>query len=58
MGDSAADSVVDSFGKVHGVDNLYLAGSSIFRGSSGAVNPTLTIVALALRTADRLEVEL
>ena len=58
MGESTADSVVDTFGKVHGVDNLFLAGSSIFRGSSGAVNPTLTIVALALRTADRLEAEL
>jgi choline dehydrogenase-like flavoprotein len=58
MGESAMDSVVDSFGRVHGVDNLYLAGGAIFRGSSGAVNPTLTIVALALRTADRLETEL
>jgi len=58
MGVSPADSVVDSFGRLHGVENVYLAGSSIFRGSSGALNPTLTIVALALRTADRLEAQL
>jgi len=58
MGESPHDSVVDSFGMLHGVENLYLAGSSIFRGTSGAVNPTLTIVALALRTAGRLGAEL
>jgi glucose dehydrogenase len=52
MGSDARDSVVDSFGRVHGSPNLYLAGSSIFRGPSGAINPTLSIVALALRTAD------
>jgi choline dehydrogenase-like flavoprotein len=58
MGESPADSVVDTFGRVHGIDNLFLAGSTIFRGTSGAVNPTLTIVALALRTADQLLAEL
>ena len=50
MGRGSADSVVDSFGRVHGSSNLFVVGSSIFAGS-GAVNPTLTIVALALRTA-------
>ncbi|BAQ61777.1 glucose-methanol-choline (GMC) oxidoreductase:NAD binding site [Geminocystis sp. NIES-3708] len=45
--------VVDANGKVHDVDNLYIAGSSIFP-TGGAANPTFTIVALALRLADHL----
>jgi choline dehydrogenase-like flavoprotein len=39
---------------VHGIPNLYVAGSSIFP-TSGAANPTLTIVALALRLADHIK---
>ena len=50
MGRESGDSVVDSFGRVHGSSNLFVVGSSVFPGS-GAVNPTLTIVALAMRTA-------
>ncbi|MEO0996751.1 MAG: GMC family oxidoreductase [Pseudomonadota bacterium] len=46
--------VVDANGKVHGVDDLYVAGSSVFP-AGGYANPTLTIVALALRLADRLQ---
>jgi choline dehydrogenase-like flavoprotein len=46
--------VVDADGRVHGVANLYIAGSSVFP-TSGSANPTLTIVALALRLADHLE---
>jgi choline dehydrogenase-like flavoprotein len=42
--------VVDADARVHGIANLYLAGSSVFV-TSGAANPTLTIVALALRLA-------
>lgn len=45
--------VVDADGRVHGVANLYVAGSSVFP-TSGAANPTLTIVALALRLAGHL----
>lgn len=47
------DGVVDQDGRVHALRNLYVAGSSIFP-AGGQANPTLTIVALALRLADRL----
>ena len=49
-----ARGVVDADCRVHGVANLYVAGSSVFP-TSGTANPTLTIVALALRLADHLE---
>jgi choline dehydrogenase-like flavoprotein len=45
--------VVDPDCKVHGVSNLYVAGSSVFP-TAGAANPTLTLVALTLRLADHL----
>jgi choline dehydrogenase-like flavoprotein len=47
------DGVVDAQCRVHSVDNLYVAGSSVFT-TGGYVNPTFTIVALALRLADQL----
>ena len=53
MADDPAQGVTDGWGKVHGIENLHVAGSSLFP-TSGWANPTLTIVALALRTADRL----
>jgi choline dehydrogenase-like flavoprotein len=46
--------VVDADCKVHGVDNLYLAGSSVFP-TGGVSAPTLTIVALSLRLYDHLK---
>jgi choline dehydrogenase-like flavoprotein len=46
--------VVDADCRVHGTANLYVAGSSVFP-TSGAANPTLTIVALALRLAGHLK---
>lgn len=49
-----ARGVVDQDCRVHGVGNLYVAGSSVFP-NSGSVNPTLTIVALALRLADHIK---
>jgi choline dehydrogenase-like flavoprotein len=49
--------VVDQHCRVHGLDNLYVAGSSVFP-TSGYANPTLTIVALALRLADHLKAQL
>jgi choline dehydrogenase-like flavoprotein len=45
--------VVDAQCRVHSVENLYIAGSSVF-STSGWSNPTFTIVALALRLADEL----
>jgi choline dehydrogenase-like flavoprotein len=53
MADGPERGVVDPHCRVHGVGNLYVAGSSVFP-TGGAANPTLTIVALALRLADRL----
>ena len=46
--------VVDENCRVHGVQNLFVAGSSVFP-TGGTFNPTLTIVALALRLADHLK---
>jgi choline dehydrogenase-like flavoprotein len=45
--------VVDAQCNVHGVDNLFIAGSAVFP-TSGHANPTLTLVALAIRLAERL----
>jgi choline dehydrogenase-like flavoprotein len=45
--------VVDGDCKLHAVDNLYIAGSSVF-STGGYANPTFTIVALALRLADSI----
>lgn len=53
MSNDATKGVTDKHGCVHGIDNLYIAGSSLFP-TSGWANPTLTIAALALRTSDRL----
>jgi choline dehydrogenase-like flavoprotein len=49
--------VVDADGKMHGMANLFVAGSSVFP-TAGAAPPTLTIVALALRLADHLRRQL
>ena len=46
--------VVDANCRVHGIENLYIAGSSVFT-TGGFTNPTLTIVALAVRLADHLK---
>lgn len=53
MGHNPGDSVVDPDCRVHGVENLYVASSSVF-ASSGQANPTFATVALALRLAARL----
>lgn len=53
MHESPKQGVVDANCKVHGIANLYIAGSSVFP-TGGASNPTLTIAAIALRLADHL----
>ena len=45
--------VVNEHCRVHGLKNLYVAGSSVFP-TSGSANPTLTITALALKLSDYL----
>ena len=54
MSDSPRQGVVDRNCKVHGVGGLYIAGSSVFP-TAGHANPTLMIVALAIRLADWLK---
>jgi choline dehydrogenase-like flavoprotein len=51
------EGVVDAQCRVHGVDNLYVAGCSVFP-TSGIANPTLTLIALAMRMSDRLKRDL
>jgi choline dehydrogenase-like flavoprotein len=48
---------VNADGRVHYLDNLYVAGSATFP-TSGQANPMLTIVAMALRLAQHLEIRL
>src|SRR6185312_12056129 len=54
MSDDPKKGVVDAQGRVHGMANLYVAGSSLFP-TYGASNPTLNLVALTLRLADHLK---
>jgi choline dehydrogenase-like flavoprotein len=49
--------VVDSNCQVHGVARLYVAGASVFP-TSGHANPTLMIVSLAIRLADKIKLDL
>jgi len=56
MHDDPKLGVVDRDARVHGVDNLYIAGSSVFP-TCGAANPTLTLLALTLRLADHLRAQ-
>jgi glucose dehydrogenase len=53
MGDDAGTSVVDREQRVHDVPNLFLVGSGSFV-TGGAAPPTLTLAALALRTAEAI----
>jgi paromamine 6'-oxidase/6'''-hydroxyneomycin C oxidase/2'-deamino-2'-hydroxyparomamine 6'-oxidase len=53
MGHDPSSSVVDPWGLIHDLDNVYLADGSVFV-SAGGFNPTLTIMALSLRMARRL----
>ncbi|GLX70427.1 GMC family oxidoreductase [Paenibacillus glycanilyticus] len=53
MGNDPATSVTDPEGRVHGYDNLWVSDGSV-HVTNGGVNPVLTIMALAFRTADNL----
>ena len=57
MHDDPKQGVVDANCQVHGLANLYIASSSVFP-TVGYANPTPTIIALALRLAERLERQL
>ena len=54
MSDDPKTGVVDANCKVYGINNLYVAGSSCYP-TGGAVNPTLTLVALTLRLSDHIK---
>lgn len=54
MSDSPQTGVVDPNCKVFEIDNLYLTGSSLFP-TIGHTNPTLNLIALALRLSDHLK---
>jgi choline dehydrogenase-like flavoprotein len=51
MGTNPATSAINPYGQIHGVPGLYVADASVIP-TTGAANPGLTIVALAIRTAD------
>jgi choline dehydrogenase-like flavoprotein len=53
MGTEAGNSVTNAFGKTWDVDNLYLTDGSVFV-SKAHKNPTLTIMALAMRSSDHI----
>jgi choline dehydrogenase-like flavoprotein len=57
MSDDAASGVVDRDCRVHGVHGLYVAGASVF-ATSGHANPTLMILAFAIRLADKIKRDL
>jgi choline dehydrogenase-like flavoprotein len=54
MNDDPKQGVVDANCKVHGISNLFIAGSACYP-TAGAPNPTLTLVALTLRLSDHLK---
>ena len=53
MGRSPDESVTNGWGQTHDVPNLFVAGSSLFP-TSGGVNPTFTLSALASRSSDHI----
>ena len=57
MGTDVNTSVVDGDCKLHGVDNCYVASSAVFP-TGGYANPTMTILALSLRLADKLKAQI
>jgi choline dehydrogenase-like flavoprotein len=57
MSEDPKDGVVDSDCKVHGMQNLFIAGSAVFT-TGGYANPTLTNLAIGIRVADQVKYEL
>lgn len=53
MGESAADSVTNSYGQAHDLPNVFIGGAGLFP-TAGGVNPTFTIHALAARASEYL----
>ncbi|MZQ86080.1 LysM peptidoglycan-binding domain-containing protein [Paenibacillus sp. 5J-6] len=53
MGNDPSTSATNPYGRIHGISNLYVADNSVIP-YSGAANPTLTTVALAIRTTDHI----
>jgi choline dehydrogenase-like flavoprotein len=53
MGEDPARAPLDGWGAYRGLDNLHVADGSIFP-RAGALNPSLTIAANALRTGERI----
>ena len=57
MSEKPQDGVVDRNGRTHDIKNLFISDGSQFT-TGAAENPTLTIVALALRQADHISLEM
>ena len=57
MSENAQDGVVNKWGQTHDVSNLFISDGSVFT-TGAAENPTLTIVALAIRQADHIAAEM
>jgi choline dehydrogenase-like flavoprotein len=57
MSDDPKLGVVDANCQVHGVAGLYVAGASVFP-TSGHANPTLMLLSLAIRLADKIKLDL
>lgn len=57
MSDDPKKGVVDANCRIHGITNLYVAGAACY-ATSGAPNPTLTLVALSLRLSEHLKNQL
>jgi choline dehydrogenase-like flavoprotein len=55
MHEDPREGVVDEHGSVHGIANLFIAGSSVFPTGNGYANPTLTLLALTIRLADHVK---
>ena len=57
MHQSPRNGVVDADCRVHGLGNLYVAGSAVFP-TAGSANPMLALIALTLRLSDHLKTKM